>query len=61
MSDLLRAPAEAKYAEELDWLESVDRYQAVLLAAQPEDGADLRARLGTGRRPGARDIAEVVR
>jgi len=24
MSDLLRAPAEVKYAEELDWLESVD-------------------------------------
>src|SRR5215472_4670031 len=24
MSDLLRAPAEIKYAEELDWLESVD-------------------------------------
>lgn len=24
MSDLLRAPAETKYAEELDWLESVD-------------------------------------
>jgi hypothetical protein len=24
MSDLLRAPAELKYAEELDWLESID-------------------------------------
>ena len=24
MSDMLRAPAETKYAEELDWLESVD-------------------------------------
>ena len=24
MSDLLRAPAEIKYAEELDWLESID-------------------------------------
>src|SRR6478672_10755458 len=24
MSDLLRAPAEHKYAEELDWLESID-------------------------------------
>ena len=24
MSDLLRAPAEIKYADELDWLESVD-------------------------------------
>ncbi|MGH3245013.1 MAG: ATPase, partial [Trebonia sp.] len=24
MSELLRAPAEMKYAEELDWLESVD-------------------------------------
>src|ERR1044072_3514841 len=24
MSDMLRAPAEVKYAEELDWLESVD-------------------------------------
>ena len=24
VSDLLRAPAEIKYAEELDWLESVD-------------------------------------
>ncbi|MFF9095792.1 AAA family ATPase [Streptomyces sp. NPDC014802] len=26
MSDLLRAPAEIKYAEELDWLESVDTH-----------------------------------
>ena len=24
MSDLLRAPAEIKYAEELGWLESID-------------------------------------
>ncbi len=24
MTDMLRAPAEVKYAEELDWLESVD-------------------------------------
>lgn len=24
MSDLLRAPAEIKYAEELEWLESID-------------------------------------
>ena len=24
MSDLLRAPAEMKYADELDWLESID-------------------------------------
>ena len=53
MSDLLRAPAEIKYAEELDWLESVDRgpkpfswrlspkmIRLFILGSEPSDGLD---------------------
>ncbi|GHH51391.1 ATP-binding protein [Streptomyces candidus] len=55
MSDLLRAPAETKYAEELDWLESVDdqpkpfswrlspkMVRLFILGSEPSDGLDRR-------------------
>ena len=53
MSDLLRAPAETKYAEELDWLESIDdnskpfswrlspkMVRLFILGSEPSDGLD---------------------
>lgn len=53
MPDLLRAPAETKYAEELDWLESVDdnpkpfswrlspkMVRLFILGSEPSDGLD---------------------
>ncbi|GAT83600.1 ATPase [Streptomyces sp. F-3] len=53
MSDLLRAPAEIKYAEELDWLESIDTnpkpfswrlspkmVRLFILGSEPSDGLD---------------------
>ncbi|ASN22741.1 ATPase [Streptomyces pluripotens] len=53
MSDLLRAPAEIKYAEELEWLESVDdgpkpfswrlspkMVRLFILGSEPSDGLD---------------------
>ncbi|UNT00442.1 AAA family ATPase [Streptomyces tubbatahanensis] len=53
MSDLLRAPAEIKYAEELDWLESVDdspkpfswrlspkMVRLFVLGSEPSDGLE---------------------
>ncbi|GLY27408.1 AAA family ATPase [Kineosporia sp. NBRC 101731] len=53
MSDILRAPAEVKYAEELDWLESVDTgskpfswrlspkmVRTFVLGSEPADGLD---------------------
>ena len=43
--DLLRAPAEVKYAEELDWLESVDDGpKPFSWRLSPEDGAAVRPR-----------------
>ncbi|WP_017594169.1 ATP-binding protein [Nocardiopsis potens] len=53
MSDMLRAPAEVKYAEELEWLESVDdgakpfswrlspkMVRLFILGSEPSDGLD---------------------
>ncbi|MCF2437290.1 AAA family ATPase [Streptomyces thinghirensis] len=54
MSGLLRAPAEIKYAEELDWLESIDDSPKPALAAVAEDGPSVHSRLRALRRPGPR-------
>ncbi|MED7952921.1 MULTISPECIES: AAA family ATPase [unclassified Streptomyces] len=57
MSDLLRAPAEIKYADELDWLESIDdgpkpftwrlspkMVRLFVLGSEPSDGLDREVR-----------------
>src|ERR1041384_968874 len=68
MSDLLRAPAEIKYAEELDWLESIDAnpkpfawrlspkmIRLFVLGAERSDGLD---REGAQKWFGDRSIVE---